>query len=256
MSRPLRLEYSGAVYHLTSRGNARQRIFLDDNDRELFLSTLSHVISRYGWLCHAYCLMDNHYHLLLETKQENLSLMMRQVNSYYAIYFNKKEKRVGHLWQGRFRSWYVLNEDYLYLLLRYIESNPIKANLTNKIGEYPYTLSSALFGNSEIIPCVKGTILIHDFSPKTLIEFLETELSEEELDALNKEQKRKISVENEEIKMARAKPLHEHFNNIASKQERNCAIIRAFKDGHTQSSIANHLHLSAGLVCGVIKSED
>ena len=69
--------------------------------------------------------MDNHYHLLLETRQENLSLIMRQINSYYAIYFNKKEGRVGHLWQGRFRSWYVLNEEYLYFLLRYIEHNPI-----------------------------------------------------------------------------------------------------------------------------------
>jgi 4-alpha-glucanotransferase len=150
----------------------------------------------------------------------------------------------------------VLNEDYLYLLLRYIENNPIKANLSNTIGEYPYTLSSALFGNSEIIPCARGTILIHDFSPQTLIEFLEAKLNEEELCALNEEQKRKVSVENEEIKIARTKPLHEHFNNVTSKQERNCAIIRAFKDGHTQSSIANHLNLSAGLICGVVKSED
>ncbi|MFA5214416.1 hypothetical protein [Sulfuricurvum sp.] len=149
-----------------------------------------------------------------------------------------------------------LNEEYLYLLLRYIESNPIKASLSNKIGEYPYTLSSALFGNSEMIPCAKGSIMIHDFSPQTLIEFLETELSEEELDALNEEQKRKISVKNEDIKVARSKTLNEHFHAVISKQDRNCAIISAFKDGHTQSSIAKHLNLSAGLICGIIKSED
>ncbi len=78
MARPLRIEFSGAVYHLTSRGNARQRSFLDDQDRDLFLQTLAHVVSRYAWLCHAYCLMDNHYHLLIETVQPTLSIGMRQ----------------------------------------------------------------------------------------------------------------------------------------------------------------------------------
>jgi REP element-mobilizing transposase RayT len=255
MARRPRLDMAG-YHHVLNRGVARSNIFTSSADKDKFLQILCKACKSYDVIVHDYCLMDNHYHLLLETKQENLSLMMRQVNSHYAIYFNKKEKRVGHLWQGRFRSWYVLNEDYLYLLLRYIENNPIKANLSNTIGEYPYTLSSALFGNSEIIPCARGTILIHDFSPQTLIEFLEAKLNEEELCALNEEQKRKVSVENEEIKIARTKPLHEHFNNVTSKQERNCAIIRAFKDGHTQSSIANHLNLSAGLICGVVKSED
>jgi len=83
MARPLRLEFPGAVYHVTSRGNARQRIFLGDADRELFLDTLAHVIARYRWLCHAYCLMEHHYHLLIETPRANLSLGMRQLNGIY-----------------------------------------------------------------------------------------------------------------------------------------------------------------------------
>ena len=90
MARPLRLEFSGAVYHLTSRGNGRQKIFFNDADRELFVETLAHVISRYGWICHAYCLMANHYHLLIETPKPNLSLGMRQLNGIFTQSFNRR----------------------------------------------------------------------------------------------------------------------------------------------------------------------
>jgi len=83
MSRPLRIEFPGAVYHVTGRGNARQHIYRDDDDRKQFFSVLSHVVNRYGWLCHAYCLMDNHYHLIIETPKANLSLGMRQLNGLY-----------------------------------------------------------------------------------------------------------------------------------------------------------------------------
>ena len=94
MARPLRLEFSGAIYHLTSRGNARQKVFLSDADRELFLKTLSRVVNRYGWICHAYCLMANHYHLLIETPKANLSIGMRQLNGIYTQSFNRRHKRV------------------------------------------------------------------------------------------------------------------------------------------------------------------
>ncbi|MGZ8546849.1 MAG: transposase [Sulfuricurvum sp.] len=255
MARRPRLDMAG-YHHVVNRGVARSNVFVSSSDKDKFLQILCKACKLYDVIVHDYCLMDNHYHLLLETKHENLSLMMRQVNSYYAIYFNKKENRVGHLWQGRFRSWYVVSEEYLYLLLRYIESNPLKANLTTKIGDYPYTLSSALFGNSEIISCAKSSIMIHDFSPLTLIEFLQTQLSQEESEALNEEQKRKISIKNETLQIARSKPLYEHFGEVTSKQERNEAIVKSFKDGYTQSSIAKHLNLSAGLICGVLKNED
>ena len=97
MARPLRIEYPGAVYHVTARGNARQPIFRDAQDRRLFLSTLDHVSARYGWLCHAYCLMTNHYHLLIETTRPTLSRGMRQLNGVYTQAFNRRHGRVGHL---------------------------------------------------------------------------------------------------------------------------------------------------------------
>ncbi len=140
MARRPRLDIAG-YHHVVNRGVARSNIFTSPSDKEKFLQILCKACKLYDVVVHDYCLMDNHYHLLLETRQENLSLIMRQINSYYAIYFNKKESRVGHLWQGRFRSWYVLNEEYLYFLLRYIEYNPIKANLSDKPKD-GYTQSS------------------------------------------------------------------------------------------------------------------
>jgi len=114
MARPLRLEFAGAVYHLTSRGNARQKVFFTDDDRQLFLDTLAQVVSRYGWICHAYCLMANHYHLLVETPKANLSIGMRQLNGIYTQSFNRQHKRVGHLFQGRFKAILVEKEFYLF----------------------------------------------------------------------------------------------------------------------------------------------
>lgn len=103
MARPLRIQYPGAVYHLTSRGNARNNIFLDDADRQAFLKVLESVIVKYNWLCHGYCLMDNHYHLLIETTDPNLSLGIRQLNGVYTQRFNHLHNRVGHVFQGRYK---------------------------------------------------------------------------------------------------------------------------------------------------------
>ncbi len=126
MARPLRMEFAGAVYHLTSRGNARQKIFFSDADRELFLDTLTQVVSRYGWICHGYCLMANHYHLLVETPRGNLAIGMRQLNGLYTQSFNRRHKRVGHLLQGRYKAILVEKESYLLELCRYIVLNPAR----------------------------------------------------------------------------------------------------------------------------------
>lgn len=101
MARPLRIEFDGAVYHVTSRGKERKAVFKDDRDRELFLTTLAQVDQRFHWICHAYCLMDNHYHLVIETADANLSKGMRQLNGVYTQAFNRLHRRVGNLFQGR-----------------------------------------------------------------------------------------------------------------------------------------------------------
>lgn len=104
MARPLRLEFAGALYHITARGNARQAIYRDDVDRQRFLATLAHAVDRYGWLVHAYCLMDNHYHLLIETPKPTLARGMRHLNGTYTQAVNRRHQRVGHLFQGRYTA--------------------------------------------------------------------------------------------------------------------------------------------------------
>ena len=127
MARPLRIEYPGAVYHVTSRGDARRKIFMDDIDRQQFLSILGSAIRKYNWLCHTYCLMDNHYHLIIETPDPNLSLGMRQLNGVYTQFFNRHHKRPGHVFQGRFKAILVDKESHLLELCRYVVLNPLRA---------------------------------------------------------------------------------------------------------------------------------
>lgn len=129
MARPLRLEFPGAVYHVTSRGNARNDIFLSDTDREAFLTILSDTAERHNWLCHAYCLMGNHYHLLLETPDPTLSLGMRQLNGVYTQAFNRNHHRVGHVFQGRYKAILVEKDSHLQQLCRYVVLNPVAAGV-------------------------------------------------------------------------------------------------------------------------------
>jgi len=132
MARPLRIEFPGAVYHVTSRGNARDTIFINDSDREDFLWILGSVIQRYNWLCHAYCLMDNHYHLLIETIEGNISQGMRQLNGVYTQKLNGKHARTGHIFQGRFKAILVEKESYLLEVSRYIVLNPVRAKMVER----------------------------------------------------------------------------------------------------------------------------
>ena len=122
MSRPLRIEYAGALYHVTSRGNERKAIYLEKADFERFLEVLDEVCERFNWVVHSWCLMNNHYHLLLETPDANLSVGMRQLNGVYTIRFNRRYGRVGHLFQGRYKSILVEKETYLLELNRYIDT--------------------------------------------------------------------------------------------------------------------------------------
>ena len=139
MARPLRIEFPGAIYHVTSRGNARRKIFLDDSDRDAFLSTLAWVVERFGWICHAYCLMGNHFHLMIETPEPNLSRGMRQLNGVYTQGFNRLHRKVGHLFQGRFKAILVERDSYLLELARYVVLNPVRAKMVKAPENYKWS---------------------------------------------------------------------------------------------------------------------
>lgn len=136
MARPLRIQYPGAVYHVTCRGNERREIFRDDKDRKTFLEILSQSIEIYNIRLYSYILMSNHFHLLIETPFGNLGEFMRHFNITYTSYFNRRHKRVGHLYQGRYKSIVVDKDEYLSVLSRYIHLNPIRTKqVKGKAGE-------------------------------------------------------------------------------------------------------------------------
>lgn len=146
MARPLRLCVPGGLYHVIARGNARERIYRAEADYQLFLEILEQTTDRYGLCCHDYCLMGNHYHLVVETPRANLPLAMRQLNGLYARRFNLRHGRCGHVFQARYRSILVEKETYLLSLCRYVDLNPVRAGICAHPGEYRWSGYRALAG--------------------------------------------------------------------------------------------------------------
>lgn len=146
MARPLRLELTGALYHVTSRGDGREDIFLSERDRSGWLETLAGVCERFNWVCHAYCQMSNHYHLLIETPDANLSKGMRQLNGVYTQRFNREHQRVGHVFQGRFKAILADKDSYLLELARYVVLNPLRAKRVRRIEQWPWSSYPATCG--------------------------------------------------------------------------------------------------------------
>jgi len=168
MARPLRLEFPRAIYHLTGRGNARQKVFFTDADRELFLNTLTGVVSRYYWICHAYCLMANHYHLLVETPKTNLSIGMRQLNGIYTQSFNRRHNRVGHLFQGRFKAILVERESHLLELCRYIVLNPARVKGSAKASTWKWSSYRATAGFASVPEFLRTDWILEQFGKTRL----------------------------------------------------------------------------------------
>ena len=148
MARPLRIEFSGGLYHLTSRGDGREDIYLGDGDRRVFLDLFAQVCDRFNWRAHAYCLMSNHYHLLVETPDGNLSKGMRQLNGVYTQRFNATHNRCGHVFQGRYKAIIVQKDAYLLELSRYIVLNPVRAAMVPAAGDWPWSSYRATIGEA------------------------------------------------------------------------------------------------------------
>jgi len=164
MARPLRIEYEGAVYHVTSRGNGRADIYINDEDRHAFLEVLGDVVERFNWTCHAYCLMSNHFHLLIETPDANLSRGMRHLNGVYTQGFNRRHGRVGHVLQGRFKSILVEKESHLLELARYVVLNPVRANIVRSARDWKWSSYRATAGQQEPLPLLTTDWILLQFS--------------------------------------------------------------------------------------------
>lgn len=146
MSRPLRLDHAGALWHVTSRGNERREVFVDDEDRREFLSLLGRSVELFGWKPHAWVLMGNHYHLLVGTPDATLSRGMRQLNGDYAQHFNRRHGRDGHVFQGRYKAILVQREAHLLEVSRYVVRNPVRAGIVTSPADWPWSSFRATAG--------------------------------------------------------------------------------------------------------------
>jgi len=252
MPRKPRIEISG-YYHIINRGVEQRTIFEDAQDYEYFEELMCFYAKSYCITLHNYCLMSNHYHLLIEIQEENLSKFMRQVNMNYSIYFNKKNKRVGHLWQGRFKSWYVTDEAYLYTLMCYIEQNPLKAHMVKELAEYPYSSYHYFLDYENIPECLQNAWIVqkHKEDKEAIEAFLTAPVDRQQLQEL------KTASSLVEAPNVDNKPKEEDlimlFETIANKKDRNALILKAYEQDYSQHMIAKVLGVSQQAVFGVIK---
>ena len=259
MSRPLRLEFADALYHVTSRGDRREAIFLDDDDREDWLAVLGTVCERFNWVVHAFCQMTNHYHLLVETVDGNLARGMRQLNGLYTQRFNRRHGLDGHLFQGRYKAILVQKGAYLLELTRYVVLNPLRARMVATLEDwrwssYPYfagalaapdwldtewLLGQFGAGRAEAFVRYREFVLAGRGLPSPLLEtrhqlllgdadFVERHIQEKPTEALREMSKaHRRSV---------AKPLADYQSNYASRDD---AMARAYLSGaYTMAEIA------------------
>ena len=148
MSRPLRLELAGGLYHVTSRGDRRDDIYADDTDRLAWLEVLTQCCERFNWAIHAWCQMSNHYHIVVETPEANLSAGMRQLNGVYTQKVNRRHHRVGHVFQGRFKGILVERDSYLLELARYVVLNPVRAGMVKHVRQWKWSSYHAMVGKA------------------------------------------------------------------------------------------------------------
>jgi len=278
MARPLRIEYLGAFYHITSRGNGGDSIFKNDTDRNFFLEILGETVKQYRWVCHAYCLMDNHYHLVVETPEANLSRGMRYLNGVYTQKYNWLNNHRGHIFQGRFKAIIVDRDSYLLELSRYVALNPVRANMVEHPGHWKWSSYRATAGKGPV-PSFLATDFIlalfakersraREFYASFVLEGITREspwkdlrgqifLGDNNFIAACKalfSKGESLEVPRQQ-RHAQRPPLEMLFNTEESRKDRNEKIIRAFGEyAYTLQAIADVLGLHYSSVSRIARA--
>jgi REP element-mobilizing transposase RayT len=225
MSRPLRIEFAGALYHITARGDRQEAIYLNETDHDIWLKLLGNVCERYNWVCHTYCQMTNHYHLVIETPEGNLSKGMRQLNGVYTQTFNRRHRRVGHVFQGRYKAILVDKDSYLLELSRYVVLNPVRAGLVQEVGDWRWSSYQATIGKVQRPPWLQVDWLLSQFSrsPRRAAEHYVTFVHERQGQRRIWEKlKHQIYLGDEQFvtRMQRLQPTEEDLNEVPLLQRR------------------------------------
>jgi len=254
MPRKPRIEIAG-YYHIINRGVEQRKVFQEAEDYEEFEKLMCFYAESYEITIHNYCLMSNHYHLLIEINQPNLSKFMRQLGMSYSIYFNKKYRRTGHLWQGRFKSWFVTDEAYLYTLMCYIEQNPLKAKMVEKLEDYPYSSYNYFLNYKKIPQCLQNAWIVqnHKNDREAIEAFLTNRVDNRQLQEL----KRASSlVEASNIdNRPKEEDLYAIFEGITEIKKRNIEIKKAYKQGYSQHKIAKVLGMAQSTISAIVRVE-
>ena len=275
MTRPIRIEFSGALYHVTSRGDRRESIDEDDIDRECFLKICEQVVENFNWICHAYCLMTNHYHLIIETPDGNLSKGMRQLNGVFTQASNRRHRRSGHLFQGRYKAVLVDADAYLLELTRYVVLNPVRARMVVDPGEWPWSSYRVMTGEVIAQPWLSTDGLLAQFATqredaiRRYIEFVAQGIGQESIwNNLNRQvflgdnnfvlrMQNKIKRLNQDVNIPKAQrrppaqPLEEIEKTCGS---RNHTIVVAYSTGeYSYQQIANFFNVHFTTVGNIVR---
>lgn len=275
MSRPLRLELAGGLYHVTSRGDGREDIYLSDADRLAWLEVFGQACKRFNWVCHAWCQMTNHYHLLVETPEANLAQGMRQLNGVYTQRFNRSHARVGHVFQGRYKAILVERDSYLLELARYVVLNPLRARMVVRLEDWPWSSYLATCGQAAAPEWLQTDWILAQFGSRRAgairkyVEFVHegarlpsvwTQLqgqiylgSEGFVKKMQEEVEKKPALD--EIPRAQRRALIQALNDFARQYPRDEAMARAYLSGqHTMLAIAAYFRVHYSTVSRAVKA--
>lgn len=283
MSRPLRIEFPGAIYHVTSRGDRREPIFDDDADRRTFLDVVGAALDRFDACALAYCLMGNHYHLVLHTRRANLSMLMRHINGVYTQSYNRRYRKVGHLFQGRFKAILVDRDAYLLEVCRYVDLNPVRASMVPHPADWPWSSYRAHVGSPAPLswldtPSVHGYLLGRDVANsrdarraaqryENLVEqgkdvrlwdaalrqqiYLGDESFIQRMQSLLEPERARAA----EVPRKQRRTRPDSIQAYLKAYERDEAIVKACREGgHTLSAIAREVGLSVSRVSRIISA--
>ena len=278
MSRPLRLEFEGALYHVTSRGDRRESIAGDDTDRQAWLAVLEQGLERFEATAFAYCLMGNHYHVVMQTHRPNLSRLMRHVNGVYTQTYNRRHGVVGHLFQGRFKAILVEAESYFLEVCRYVDLNPVRASMVKRPHDWAWSSYRAHSGRVEAPAWLDSGALHRRLAPhaprrdgpQRYAEFVAqgrgVKLWDEALTGqiylgseafVKRMQARAELPDTPDIPRAQRRTHTQALQWYFDRYDRDAAIVRAYREGgHTQSMIARAIGLSVSRVSRLVAAHE
>lgn len=252
MGREPRVDTSG-YYHLSNRGVGLRDVYLSHEDRIFFISMLCNCAKQYAFHIHGYALIANGYNIVIETTKNNLSIIMKMVNGQYTSYFNRKQGRRGHLWEGRFKSWFIKDVGFVLDILSYIEHLPIYTDAATDKQNYFYASYRQFIGMDERLPCVQQSIIFKKFNTiKEIKLFFNKPIDFERINSIHRLLKKTSRTRNVRPKKVLV-PLHkDYFTSSMSKLERNKKILKAYNNGYSQALLGQTLGISQQAIYKII----